>query len=148
MTSHLLKCVAFAALLAASSGCGAGKVDVSGTVTCNGRPVTTGSISLIASDKIQYEGPINADGTFTIVGVPSGEVKIGVYSPATTVVTTGVRPVAPNTSSRIGGAPRETQVTASAQNLNPVPERFADPLNSGLTGVVGSDPLVVTVQGS
>lgn len=65
------------ALLAA--GCG-GERTLSGIVRYKGQPVAGGQVSVIAPDGKSVSGTINPDGTYTVVGVPAGEVVVTVTS--------------------------------------------------------------------
>ena len=60
-------------------GCSSKKeAKVSGKVTYNGKPVTGGKMMFhpSAAGGQTYTGEINSDGTFTFVGVPTGEMKV------------------------------------------------------------------------
>src|SRR5262245_6632828 len=83
----------FATILLAF-GCGSGKADVAGKVTYNGKPLATGTVSMVGPDGIIRQGAINADGTYQVTGVAAGKVQIGVLSP---------RPVGAVRSNRQGG---------------------------------------------
>jgi hypothetical protein len=63
-----------------STGCGGGVADVSGTVSYNGNPVKSGTVTVRASDGTVYSGTIE-NGNYVVVGIPSGEVKFTVVSP-------------------------------------------------------------------
>ena len=66
--------------VATQIGCG-GKGDISGKITFKGKPVAGGTVTFVAKDKMPYQGPIGEDGSYSLSGVPTGEVKIGVTSP-------------------------------------------------------------------
>jgi hypothetical protein len=95
-----------------------------------------GTVSAIASDNIQYTASITPEGTYTIPNVPHGPVKLGVSSP--------------NPDARARGGPAaqaslEDADRAAAAGAPPpgrawveVPEKYGDPLSSGLTGTVRS----------
>src|SRR5262249_41683905 len=55
--------------------------DVHGKVRYGGRPIIYGSVVLIGSDDMPVTGPINADGTYAVSGVPTGVVRVAVVSP-------------------------------------------------------------------
>jgi hypothetical protein len=65
----------------ACAGCGPGKGDVSGRVTSNGRPVVTGTVSVLGSDGLLRSGDIGPDGTYRVEGVAAGPAKVAVTSP-------------------------------------------------------------------
>jgi hypothetical protein len=60
-------------------GC-AGRGDVSGKVTYQGKPVVFGTILIQGRDG-PHQGNIERDGSFTVRGVPVGEVRVAVNSP-------------------------------------------------------------------
>jgi hypothetical protein len=57
------------------TGCGSGRGEVSGTVTCDGKPLPFGTIQFLGADGIPYAGTIGPDGTFS-VQVPVGQAKV------------------------------------------------------------------------
>jgi hypothetical protein len=69
-------------LLPAAAGCGPGVGEVSGKVTYKGQALPDGTVTLLASDGRPYEGKIQADGSFTIQGVPVGPARVTVTSVA------------------------------------------------------------------
>src|SRR5689334_14739521 len=72
----------FALLLIGLAGCGSGSTaDVSGTVNVKGKPVCSGFVTAIGSDKVQHSGPIEENGNYTITGLPPGDVYFAVASP-------------------------------------------------------------------
>ena len=133
--------------LAGLSGCGGGKTTAKGKVTYNGKPVVWGTVTLIDSAGIPHSENINLDGTFSINDVPSGPVKIGVVSP---------KPQEPRGGGARGaGAPdpndprekfaKQQGITQDPPRQLPpagawfaIPDKFADPNTSGLTGTVKS----------
>jgi hypothetical protein len=123
------------------AGCSS-KVNVSGKVTYNGKAVTSGSVSLIASDHIQYSGQIGTDGSYAISGVPSGTVKILVSSPNPEGAGRGK-----------GSAPKigEGDLAAggaggAATGWFPLPDKYADLAKTDLTGDVRGNPAVLNVE--
>jgi hypothetical protein len=71
--------VALALLTLAAVGC-AGRGDVSGKVTYQGKPLVFGTVQFEASDKTIKQANIKEDGTYSIPGVPVGEAKVAVSS--------------------------------------------------------------------
>jgi hypothetical protein len=71
--------VALALLMLAAVGC-AGRGDVSGKVTYQGKPLVFGTVQFEASDKTLKQANIKEDGTYSVVGVPVGEAKVAVSS--------------------------------------------------------------------
>jgi hypothetical protein len=82
MNCNLIRYTLFTVLAALLflTGCG-GKGTVTGTVRHRAKPVVWGTVSMIASDDMQYTGPIELDGTYKVENVPNGAVKILVSSP-------------------------------------------------------------------
>jgi hypothetical protein len=67
-------------LVALAAGC-AGKATIRGKVTYQGKPVTGGTITfLVGSEERSYPAQIQADGSFTIPEIRTGEAKITVTS--------------------------------------------------------------------
>jgi hypothetical protein len=66
-------------LLMAASGCGERAGSVEGTVTFQGKPLSSGSIVFYADDDQNDSGHI-ADGKYTVGRVPVGDVKVVVMS--------------------------------------------------------------------
>jgi hypothetical protein len=69
-----------AALLIAVTGCG-GTAKMSGKVSYKGQPVLSGTVTALNEDGTAASGVIQPDGSYTVVGVKRGRVKIGVVSP-------------------------------------------------------------------
>jgi hypothetical protein len=64
----------------AALGCGQAVGDVSGRVTYRGSALPSGTVTLLASDGKPYWGPIQADGTYQVPGVPVGKAQVCVTS--------------------------------------------------------------------
>lgn len=66
-----------------SIGCGGGNAGttVTGVVTMNGAPVTTGVIGFLKSGSPAAGGPIGADGSYSVT-VATGEYKVRVDAPS------------------------------------------------------------------
>src|SRR5437867_3499718 len=88
-------------LLVVAGGCSSATATVSGKVTYKSKPVVWGTVSVIASDELQYGGLITSEGTYAIAGVPGGPARLLVSSPK------------PGTEAGARGnpAPRSRQVT-------------------------------------
>lgn len=138
----------FAVLAALMTGCGTKATTVKGTVKYQGKDVVWGSVAVVASDGINYPATINPDGSFTIENVPTGPCKIGVNSP-----NPEGRP-----GSRHGGAtkegagglgsrlPEDTRPRPPAGAWVEIPDRYTDPLTSGLTDEIrAGQPLRVEI---
>jgi hypothetical protein len=131
---RLIRAAAGAFLLAALAGCG-GTGDVSGRVTYQGKPVTSGKVMLVGADGTPHYGDIGADGAYRVAGVPTGEVLATVASPKPGEA----RPERPGGSGRGGDrrAPAADPAEAAAQaalakRWFSIPEQYADPARSGL----------------
>src|SRR5437879_1983344 len=61
-------------------GCGGGVGDVSGKVVFKGKPVPAGTVTIFGTQGRIAVGPINPDGTYSVVGVPAGKTTITVNS--------------------------------------------------------------------
>jgi hypothetical protein len=141
-----LRVIVFAAGLAAAAGCGVPRADVTGTVSCRGRPVVYGTVSVIGQDQMTYYGTIRLDGTFTVPGVPTGVAKVGVYSPDPYFEP----PIPPAVKAKVEEARRAAGVEVAPRppkgqwfRLAP---KYADPLTSGLTVTVDGQPTVVDLR--
>ncbi len=100
--------------------CGCGGATVSGKVTYQGRPVTSGSVIILGADRQARSGVIEADGSYAVEGVTPGEVKIGVVSHD---------PAKGRHQGKKPPPPRGTWF--------PLPPRYEDPETSGLGCTVG-----------
>ena len=130
-------------LLLCVSGCSS-KGTVSGKVTYKGNPVTSGSVSLIASDDIQYASDIGPDGSYSIPNVPGGPVRFFINSPN------------PNANMAFRNAPRDIRgendlggggaappvVPPPPAGWVQLPDKYSDPEKSELTGNVSKDTVI------
>jgi hypothetical protein len=130
-------------LVLAAAGCGSttSKGTVSGKVTHKNKPVVWGTVTLIASDNKAYTGEITPEGTYSIPDVPGGPVKLCVTSPN------------PDAGKQRGGAGRggagDVEAGGGAAGVSLpkgawflIPEKYADPQRSGLTGTVHNDTTI------
>lgn len=149
----------FFLIAALAAGCG-GKANPKGKVTYQGKPVVWGSVTLVDSTGMYHQGEIDLQGNYSIDGVPTGPVKIGVHSPKPE--DPGGRGGKGGKGAPIGGVagkgaadiedPREKFFASQGGKKNvepekprppagawfPIPEKFSDPQTSGLTGDVKS----------
>jgi hypothetical protein len=107
-----------AVLMAALTGCGAGKGEVRGTVRFNGRPLPSGTVLFLGADGIPRAGQIQPDGTFSAL-VPAGPAKVIVCC------------LAEGRPSRSASRGRAAPPPGSL-----IPARYADWNTSGLTVLV------------
>jgi hypothetical protein len=111
-------------------GCG-GSGDVSGKITCKGKPVTYGSVTIFAADGIPRYGELGEGGSYKVENVPLGEVKVAVQSP---------NPFAPIAGEfdKFGKKPAVLQQTLPAKprvapgKWFPIPTRYENVQDSGL----------------
>jgi hypothetical protein len=118
--------VAAGLLPLAAVGC-AGRGNVSGKVTYQGRPLAWGTVQFEGSDHIVKQANINSDGTYTVPGVATGDAKIAVSS------------VDPRSSDfqpiqREGQAPRKPR--PEVKGWFEIPKKYETTFNSGLTYTV------------
>jgi hypothetical protein len=81
MRSAFLFLPVSAMLLCALGGCsGDGKATVSGKVTYQDKPVTSGTVVFVPEDKAKMgdRAPIKPDGTYSTSNLPLGKMKVGV----------------------------------------------------------------------
>ena len=134
-----------------SAGCGGtSKTSVKGKVTYAGKPLAWGMVTLVSADGATAAGFIDHDGNYSVDGVPTGPVKIGVDSPDPAQES--------RSASRGGDAGKDKKDSLGIEDPRahlkqdlppdrpkpppgkwfPIPEKFADPNSSGLTGTVES----------
>jgi hypothetical protein len=119
-------------ILPLATGCGGQATGtVSGTVTYQGKPLSSGFVTFVmekGSPPLSSE--IQSDGSYRMVNVPVGPVKIG------------VRPkIQPETALESSSMPRNPQDMnkfreAMIPRETPIPPKYHDPLKSGLTYTV------------
>lgn len=71
---------AVTAALLGATGCGNATADVAGRVTHRGKTVVCGSVTLVGPDGMTKSGRINPDGTYSVLGVGAGTVRVAVVS--------------------------------------------------------------------
>lgn len=126
-----------ACVLGVAIGCQGGKrkstqhVEVSGTVTYNGKPVTGGQIKFVGEDWAGIEGIIDEKGHYTI-NAPTGSNKIAIDN---RLLQQGVRKEA----SRGVGRPGGPEPTPMKGKYIKIPDKYYDPAGSGLSYTVTKD---------
>ena len=115
--------------------CGCGRTaKITGKVTYQGRPVVYGSVIFLSADKTVRSCAIEPDGSYTIEGVPTGEVKVGVASPDPSRGRSATRRRKPVEAGR-----KETGSQGPAvEGWFPLPAAYALPGSPELTFVVDS----------
>jgi hypothetical protein len=140
----------FLLALFAAIGCGgSGGVPVKGKVTFNGKPVVWGGVTLVDALGQYHQGLIELDGTYKIDDlVPVGGVKIAVVSRKPRDESGKGGKAAADGTAGNSDDPREKfmksqGITPTAARPNPpagawfaIPEKYADPMKSDLTGMV------------
>jgi hypothetical protein len=118
--------------LLAVGGCG-GTATVSGKVRYKGRTVTYGSVIFLNRDGSARSSAIEPDGSYKVTGVQRGTAKVAVIS----------RDPSKGRSTSLG-EPRHrdkqgiAEAKAATRDWFPLPHKFEDPANSGLTCTVDS----------
>jgi hypothetical protein len=126
------------ALLA--GGCGS-RGTVSGKVTHKGKPVVWGTVSVFASDDVQYAGQLTPEGTYSIPDVPSGQVRITVSSPNPDGTGRG-GPAAANGGLGDSPGPEAAATRPPPGIWFPIPAKYSEPSRSGLTGTVRGNTVI------
>jgi hypothetical protein len=116
----------FTAALSAG-GCGVGgdnPASVSGRVTFNGKPVTSGVVVLVgAGGKASDPGTVQPDGAFSIAKSPAGKVKVAFDNPTP-----------PRVVNEPGVAnPEAKEQAETAARYTPTPQQYKNPDQSGVT---------------
>lgn len=136
-------------VLVFTAGCGAKVATVSGKVTYQGKPVVYGVVSIIGPDGITQSGSIEPDGSFTVRGVGVGEGKVAVTSmkppDGTGSKAKGVGRDAPGDDERKPAEPDPAASPEVIKNWFPIPAKYGDHKQSGLTVTVG-DGKAVTID--
>jgi hypothetical protein len=126
-----LSCAALLLGVLLAAGCGPKTALVRGKVTYRGAPLTSGKVVIMTPDgKASDSGSVQPDGTFFVAHAPRGDVRIAVDNPPPPPrLRTAARPrgMSPND-------PELRAVREQARKHVPIPWRFRDPSQSGLTG--------------
>jgi hypothetical protein len=111
-------------------GCGAKGGQVSGKVTFQGKPLTSGTVLFHCADGSVAHALLASDGSYAIPNVPPGEAKITVKShgPVPLGMIRGA-------SKAPGGKPPPKELPAALKFV-PIPAAYGDPAQSGLALVV------------
>jgi hypothetical protein len=124
-------------------GCSSKGGTLSGKVSHKGKPVVWGTVSVFGRDNIQYAGQITPEGTYSVPNVPGGPVKIAVSSPNPDGAARGgpAAAIARGGAGDLGGGPDPNPVVQS-KTWFAIPDKYADPQQSGLTGTVKGDTII------
>jgi hypothetical protein len=126
-----------------------GGTELAGTVASAGRPVTYGTVTVIASDDRVYTAPIATDGTYRFTSLPPGPVRVAVSSPnprsvvermSTAEAAGGVAPLSPPDA--LSGADR---AAAGGAGKISAPRAAARGAGKSSAGDGASEPVQVSV---
>ena len=122
------------AVMTLLAGCGGGTGELRGVVTYQGKPLECGTVTVVGRDKLPYVGSIDETGHYSVAGVPTGEVKIGVTVPDPPADTP---PAAAGGHRGLKRPNAQPSAAPSAKKWVKIPESYGDPEGSGLTATVG-----------
>lgn len=118
-------------------GCGSTPGTVTGKVYFKDQPLKGGNVTFLTADKkVSQMAKIGEDGSYTIDKIPAGPVKIGVETKSLKQSASVPRyspPPGMSSPNKTGGDPKEILKRYVA-----IPEKYADPLESGLEYTVQS----------
>jgi hypothetical protein len=133
-------------LLLALTGVGCGGVgNVSGKVTYDGKAVTYGTVVVYASDGRPVYAEIQKDGTYDAQNVATGETKFTVHSPDPSIPQQDLKKRGGGDSDR---KPEDPKPTPAGKKWFPIPGKYGDPLQSGLSLKVvrGNNPFDIDLK--
>ena len=134
-----------AAGLVGLAGCGGeSSADLAGTVTYKGKPVTSGTVSVVQRDGLSAAGAIGPDGRYAVTGAVAGPGKVGVHSPdPRETADAGRRDRAADMAATAKFDPRESAAKDKARakgagdsTWRKLPDKYFDPEKSGLSYVL------------
>jgi hypothetical protein len=115
------KILATMVLLTAAAGCGQKAATISGKVTFQEVPITTGTIAFISQNGKVFSGNIE-EGKYTVTGVEVGP------DATVTVMSHVPSPMMQPPTGPIAGVPNRKPL-----KYVPIPDRYGDPKRSGLS---------------
>ena len=112
-------------------GCGdPGKGTISGKVTYQGKPVSSGFVTFVPEKGTPIHADIQSDGSYRVEKVPIGLVKIGVQPKSgLDTLQSSAMPRNPQDYGKFKGI-------AETQSKTAIPPQYSDPNQSGLTYTV------------
>jgi hypothetical protein len=133
--------IALLALILAITGVGCGRKNVvTGTVSLGTKKLATGSVVMVQEDTLRlFQGQIEPDGTYTIEGVPYGELKIAVHSANPNVKVEVKRKADPEL---FRGKEKQVSQAPPVVGWFPIPEQYGDHTKSNLSIVI-EQPMTV-----
>jgi hypothetical protein len=106
-------------------GCGKKTGTVSGKVTYHNKSVTSGEVFFLSQDgKTGAHAPVQPDGTYKVINVPLGTMKVGLQNPPLTV---------PDHDKSMADSPEIKEAVKRVALYVPTPPKYADIDQSGLT---------------
>ncbi|HZT79431.1 MAG TPA: hypothetical protein VFA26_04395 [Gemmataceae bacterium] len=135
---RLLGLVALAALVGVA-GCARPTGTVSGKVYYKDKPLKGGNVTLVSATGQTFTEAIQEDGSYTVSKVPTGQAKVAVETESLKAVQFGGGgnyPL-PDEDPKSYKPPDPKEM---ARRYVQIPEKYADPNNSGLTVNVSSGP--------
>jgi len=125
----------------ALAGCGAGTGELSGTVTHKGKPVASGSVTVVGPDGMPRGAAIGPDGQYALGGLSVGEVKITVTSPNPATIGAPTRRIGTRGADRAKvGRKVPTEPPSPDQEIVkkwfPIPESYGDIAKTTLRATV------------
>jgi hypothetical protein len=131
-------------------GCNAKVSTVTGKVTFQGKPIVFGTVSIIGPDGITRSGPIQPDGSFSVSDVGVGEGQVAVTSLKPPDGTDGKAKRggrdAPDQEEERGAKPEAAAPAEVIKNWFPIPAKYGDHKQSGLTIKVDGKPVTLDLQ--
>jgi hypothetical protein len=121
--------------LATLSGCGWRSGTVSGRVTYQGQPLPGGRIYFVTARGERHGVDLREDGTYSLRGVPSGDLRVGVDN-------TSLYRIEQLRAGQAPGMPAQvaeqmlSKLPASPGRYVPIPAHYSDPAASGLRATV------------
>ena len=129
-----------AVTLPLAGGCGGGKGDVSGKVTYKGQALASGSVQFM-SPAGALVADIGTDGTYKVVGVPSGTSKISVSCQDDDGYMKYMHALAASSKDKSKPKPK-----GSPDDFSKIPAKYNDFEKSGLTCEVKSGPQTFDIE--
>lgn len=134
------------------SGCGNqnGLVDVSGAVTLDGEPLTTGQIKFFPEDGRPASGPIDSEGRYTLTTYEPGDgAKPGNYDVTVTARRSQGEPMYQSIEDELNGVVADNSANRSSGNGRVVwlaPPRYSNRSSSDLNVVVTPNGGQIDIQ--
>jgi hypothetical protein len=107
---------------------------VSGKVSMGNTPLSSGTISFVSiAGGIPVSGPINADGTYRVDGVPAGDCLVSIVDPTDPNVASEQGMVQKRFGQQVENGLAEPQALPAPIIKHAVPNWYGDPVTSGLS---------------